>query len=101
MTRDTLSLLGCSSSLAFMLLAGNAAQAGTVSPQYAGYQGATKTSTSAQKAPVSQETPQPASLDAASDTVGDAAIAKFGCDCMSCRNAVVQMVQAGEMVLPR
>ena len=34
-----------------------------------------------------------------SDTVGDAAIAKFKCDCSPCRAAIVEMLQAGRMAL--
>ncbi len=100
MNRDTLTLLGCSGSLAFMLLTGNSAQAGTVSPQYAGYAGLTKTAAPTVNTPTSQETPQRSTLDPASDTIGDLAIAKFRCDCMSCRNAVVQMIQSGQLALP-
>ena len=100
MKRDTLTLLGCSGSLAFMLLTANAAQASTVSPQFAGYAGPTKTAAPTANTPVSQEMPQRATLDPASDTIGDLAIAKFRCDCMSCRNAVVQMIQSGQLTLP-
>jgi hypothetical protein len=38
-------------------------------------------------------------LDPMSDTVGDAAVAKFNCDCPPCRMAIVQMVQAGQLTL--
>ncbi len=40
--------------------------------------------------------PQYANVDAASDTVGDLAIAKFRCDCNPCRVAVMQMLQTGQ-----
>lgn len=82
-----------------MILMANSAQAGTVSPHYAGFVGASKTDVQTMNISQSQKTPQGASLDAASDTVGNLAIAKFGCDCMSCRNAVLQMVQAGQLSL--
>ena len=39
------------------------------------------------------------SLDANSDTVGDVAIAKFGCDCSSCRALALQMLQSGQLTL--
>lgn len=100
MKKDTLTLLGCSGSLAFMILTANAAQAGTVSPQYTGFAGSTKTSTSTVNATQSPESNQTATLDPASDTIGDMAIAKFKCDCMACRNAVIQLIRAGELALP-
>lgn len=45
---------------------------------------------------VAQEAPQHPlqdALDTRSDTIGDLAVAKFGCDCAGCRNQVIQMVQ--------
>lgn len=100
MNKDALTILGCSSSLAFMLLM-SPAKAGTIAPQSVGF-GATAT-TAAQKvdAPISQAYSQSTSLDPNSDTVGDLAIAKLGCDCPSCRNSVIQMIQSGRLALPQ
>jgi hypothetical protein len=39
------------------------------------------------------------SLDANSDTVGDVASARFGCDCASCRAMALQMLQTGQIPL--
>jgi hypothetical protein len=36
-----------------------------------------------------------------SDRVGDLAIAKLGCDCMGCRNVVMQMVGQSKLTLPQ
>ncbi|MHC5913311.1 MAG: hypothetical protein ACYTXE_20465 [Nostoc sp.] len=46
-----------------------------------------------------QVNPRVFSLDANSDTVGDIAIAKFGCDCSSCRALALQMLQTGKLTL--
>lgn len=99
MNKDALTLLGCSS-LAFMLLTSHPANAGTIAPQSEGFIGTKKTAAQI-NAPLASEYPQSASLDSMSDTVGDLAIAKFGCDCMSCRNQVLSMVQSGKLALPR
>ncbi len=100
MNRDTLTWLGCSSSLAFMLLMGNAANASTMPSQKAGSVSPTTTVTQTVKAPLSQGLSPFASLDLNSDTVGDLAIAKFGCDCPSCRNRIMAMLQNGSLTLP-
>jgi hypothetical protein len=41
----------------------------------------------------------PVTVDPNSDTVGDLAIEKFGCDCPPCRSAVMQMLQTGQLRL--
>lgn len=46
-----------------------------------------------------QVNPRVFSLDANGDTVGDVAIAKFGCDCSSCRALALQMLQTGQLTL--
>ncbi|MBV9389468.1 MAG: hypothetical protein JOZ78_23855 [Chroococcidiopsidaceae cyanobacterium CP_BM_ER_R8_30] len=99
MKRDTLTLLGCSGSLAFMMLTGNAANASTIPTQDAGF-GPTATTTQTVKAAFSQGTSQFSALDLNSDRIGDLAIAKFGCDCPSCRNKIVSMIQNGTLTLP-
>lgn len=101
MNRDTLTMLGCSGSLAFMLLMGNGATASTLSPQSVGFVGTKTTGAQTVNPALSQGNPQSTSLDANSDTIGDMAIARFGCDCPSCRNKILQMVQSGRLVLPQ
>ena len=106
MNQNTLSLLGCSGSLALILLVGNAADADTVVPQ---------TGSPIQIFPATQRTelvtpqvtpeatpeanPEYGSIDPYSDTVGDLAVEKFKCDCPPCRIAVVQMLQTGQLSL--
>ena len=101
MNRDALTLLGCSSSLAFILLTSHAANAGTLAPESVGFVGTKSTIAQTVNAPLSSEYPQSASIDPMSDTIGDLAVAKFGCDCMSCRNQVLSMVQSGTLTLPQ
>ena len=88
MNRNQLTLLGCSS-LAFMLLAGTPINASEVPSQ--------NLRTIEFKAANAQENPQSASPDLMSDTVGDLAVAKFGCDCIGCRNQVLSMVQSNSL----
>lgn len=107
MNQNTLSLLGCSSSLAFVLLMGNAAKADTLSPQARSAVVPT-TPTTQSAGSVGREVtfearpqanPASASIDSNADTVGDLAIAKFKCDCPACRVAVVQLLQTGQLSL--
>ncbi|MEH1836558.1 MAG: hypothetical protein V7L29_32045 [Nostoc sp.] len=46
-----------------------------------------------------QVNPRVFSLDPNSDTVGNVAIAKFGCDCSSCRALALRMLQTGQLTL--
>jgi len=99
MNRDALTLLGCSGSLAFVLFAGNAAQADTAIPQYGGFINTTAPVTQTIDASLPHTKAQYAAIDANSDTVGDLAIARFKCDCPACRLAVVQLLQTGQLSL--
>lgn len=117
MNRDTLTLLGCSSSLAFVLLFGSTANADTgalllpeaIAPQPEAVVVPTLPMTQGIELVVSQPQATPearlqansnyASIDPDSDTVGDFAIAKFKCDCPPCRIAVMQMLQTGQLSL--
>lgn len=94
MDKDALTLLGCSSSFALMLLAVNATDAETVVPQNLG---ANTRTTAAQtvKAPIYQESPS--FSPASPKSIEELAIAKFGCDCPGCRARVAQMVQQGSL----
>jgi hypothetical protein len=100
MNRNTLTLLGCSGSLALILATGSAAQADTIAP-LAGDAIRTAVPTIVQPAatPTRPTSSSHTTPDADSDTVGDLAIAKFHCDCPPCRTAVVQMLQTGQLSL--
>lgn len=103
MNRDQLTLLSCSSSLALMLLTGNSV-ASEVPPQnlrVVEFKAPNVQDIQAVDVPVDQENPQSASVDLMSDTTGDLAINKYGCDCMGCRNQVSQILQSGSLALPQ
>ncbi len=102
MNRDQLTLLGCSGSLAFMLLTSNAAKAGKSVPKDLVDIEFRAPNVEAVNTPVAQEDPQSPLQDALnvnSDRIGDLAAAKFGCDCAAHRNRVVQMLQTGKLNL--
>jgi hypothetical protein len=105
MHQNSLSLLGYSGSLAFLLLTGNAAQADPVAPggelvftrPVAPQAESTIPQLTVESDPQAQ--PQVDAIDPNLDAVGDLAITKFRCDCAPCRTAVVQMLQAGQLRL--
>lgn len=102
MNRDKLTLLGCSGSLAFMLLTSNAANAGKTTPNDLVDIEFRAPNVEAVNTPVVQEDPQYSTqdaLDVNNDTIGDLAAAKFGCDCAGHRNQVAQMLQTGKLNL--
>lgn len=96
MNRDPLTLMGCASSLAFVLLSGGAAKA-LVPPTFTGDSGA---AVGIQAAPSSsaQDTvlPVPQATDA---RIKELAQATFGCTCINCQNSVRQMIQQGILSL--
>lgn len=91
MNKNVLTVLGCSSSLALMLLTANSAQARTVDGN----------NQKAIEAALSQDEPQSSLEDASSDKIGDLAIIALGCDCAGCRSSVSQMVEQGRLMLPQ
>jgi hypothetical protein len=100
MDNNALSLLGCTSVLAFVMATGNAANAAPAKQKPVSVASAKPTAVKtviASSKKVMHH--QYASLDPMSDTVGDAAVAKFQCDCPPCRMAIIQMVQSGQMTL--
>jgi hypothetical protein len=110
MNRDTLTLLGCSGSLVLTLLAVNPAKANTEPLRELVFTAPVANSSQAEKTPVAQDTvdcgctqdnSKYSLLDAASDTVGDLAIDKYGCDCAGCRNTVMRMAQTGQITVPK
>ena len=96
MHRGVLTLLGCSSSLAVVVLTGKAVKA-LVPPTFTGV-AAPQVETQTVTAPIAQETPQ-SSIHASTDKVRQLALATFGCTCSNCMNAVRQMVQQGTLSL--
>lgn len=102
MNRDRLTLLSCGS-LASMLLTGNAfaSEVPSQSLRTIEFKAPNVQDVQAVNTPAAQENPQSASLDPTSDTVGDLAVNKFGCDCMGCRNQSLSMVQSGSLQLPQ
>lgn len=89
MKKILLTLLMSASALSILLLASNVSGASAET-----YNASRIDSTLSQ----SQENPQAALQDPLnSDRIGDLAVAKFGCDCASCRRSVAQMIQAGLM----
>jgi len=106
MNRATVVLMGCSSFLVLALLIGNSRAAKADSPQYEGFIAPGLNTSGNRHAQIIQ--PQvistqyfrrelSAAIDPASDTVGDLAIARFGCDCPGCRNMAAQLLQTGRL----
>jgi len=109
MNRDTLTLLGCSGSLVLTLLAVNPAKANTELLRELVFTAPAANTSQAEKTPVAnnidcgctQDNSKYSSLNVDSDTVGDMAIDKYGCDCAGCRNTVMQMAQTGQITVPK
>lgn len=105
MKADALTLLGCSGSVALMLMAGAPAQANTdtiplrqldfVSPEALQQDSADGFGCSCSQS----ETESPG--QAIADLEGDLAIAQWGCDCAGCRYMVRDMIASGEISMPR
>lgn len=94
MNLDKLTLLGCSSSIVLLLAATNPAEAKVINP----IKTPCVVSASTQTNQIAQ---QPVNVDIDSDTVGDLAIEKFGCDCNGHRVQVMEMLQTGSLKLPK
>jgi hypothetical protein len=99
MNSNTLSLLGCTSVLVVALATASAADAATVKKQPVTIANIKTQTVKTAGASHSKVNYRAVALDPMSDTVGDAAVAKFQCDCPPCRMAIVQMVQAGQLTL--
>lgn len=109
MNRDTLTLLGCSGSLVLTFLAVNPAKVNAEPLRELVFTAPTANTLQAEKTPVAKDTvdcgcnqdnSKYSSLNADSDTVGDMAIAKYGCDCAGCRNTVMRMAQTDQLNIP-
>ncbi|OCR01160.1 hypothetical protein BCD67_17480 [Oscillatoriales cyanobacterium USR001] len=95
MNQNLLTLLGCSSSIALMLLTANPAHANTVTTQNGGAEDPATIAIEIEIVGESQEqwgTDSP-SLDIYSDRIGDRAILELGCDCAGCRTQVSKMIK--------
>lgn len=109
MNKDTLTLLGCSGSLVLTLLAVNPAKANAEPLRELVFTAPVANTSQAEKTTVAnnvdcgctQGNYKYSSLSTDSDTVGDMAIAKYGCDCAGCRNTVLRMAQTGQLTIPQ
>jgi hypothetical protein len=99
MKKFALVLLTSPMFLAFMLLGNASAHAGQQSSQIDTPADTSIVITRSADPSVYQTDDQNALLY--SDRVGDLAIAKLGCDCMGCRNVVMQMVGQSKLTLPQ
>ena len=99
MNSNTLSLLGCTSVLAVALATTSAADAATVKKQPVTIANVKTHTVKVASASHPKVNHRAVALDPMSDTVGDAAVAKFHCDCPPCRMAIVQMLQTGQLTL--
>ena len=97
MKKDILTVLGCSSSLVFAVLTTHPAAANTLTPNSVGSISTRSNGIPVTKVSVLQKKAQFTSLDPMSDTIGDVAIDKLGCDCPGCRTQVMQMIQSGQL----
>jgi hypothetical protein len=110
MNRDALTLLGCSGSLVLTLLIVNPAKANAEPIQELVFTAPVANPLPEVNKPVDKDNidhsytldnSKYSSLNPDSDTVGDLAIAKLGCDCAGCRNTVMQMAQTGQLTVPK
>jgi hypothetical protein len=110
MNRNVLTLLGCSGSFALTLLVVSPANANAEPLRELVFTAPVANTLQEVKTPVAkdsidcgctQDNSKYSSLNVDSDTVGDLAIAKLGCDCAGCRNTVVRMAQTGQLTVPQ
>lgn len=97
MNRDVLTVLGCSSSIALMLLTVNPAYASTIAPQDGSTEAPSTIAIETVGITLGQWVAESPSLDLASDRIGDLSILKLGCDCAGCRTQVSKMVEKGSL----
>ena len=98
MNKNLLTLLGCSGSVALMLLAVNPANASTqISPNPTiNYNGEIAVNPG-----TNQDESQSSLPEIKSDKIGELALIKLGCDCAGCRTQVIQMIEQGRLILPQ
>jgi len=97
MNKNLLTLLGCSGSVALMLLAVNPAHASTpISPNPS----IDPNGQIAVNAGINQDESQSSLPEINSDKIGDLAVITLGCDCAGCRTQVLQTIQQGRLTLP-
>ena len=97
MNKNLLTLLGCSGSVALMLLAVNPANASTPSQSRSIH----SNSEIAVNPDINQDESQSSLPEIKSDKIGELALIKLGCDCAGCRTQVLQMIQQGRLILPQ
>ena len=97
MNKNLLTLLGCSGSVALMLLAVNPANASTPSQS----RSINSNSEIAVNPGTNQDESQSSLPEIKSDKIGELALIKLGCDCAGCRTQVIQMIEQGRLILPQ
>lgn len=97
MNKNLLTLLGCSGSLALVILSVNPANASTTPSQDAGIK---ETSQIAVNAGISQDEGQSSLPEINSTKIGELAIITLGCDCAGCRSQVIQAIQQERLTVP-
>lgn len=98
MNKNLLTLLGCSGSVALMLLAVNPANASTrISPNPT----IEPNGEIAVNPATNQDESQSSLPEINSDKIGNLATITLGCDCAGCRTQVLQMIQQGRLTLPQ
>ena len=98
MNKNLLTLLGCSGSVALMLLAVNPANASTPISQNRSIE---FNGEIAANPDINQDESQSSLPEINSDKIGNLATIKLGCDCTGCRTQVLQMIQQGRLILPQ
>ncbi|MEG3840420.1 hypothetical protein [Microcoleus sp. herbarium14] len=98
MNKNLLTLLGCSGSVALMLLAVNPAHASTrISPNPS----IEPNSEIAVTPGINPDESQSSLPEINSDKIGNLATITLGCDCNGCRTQVLQMIQQGRLPVPQ
>ena len=98
MNKNLLTLLGCSGSVALMLLAVNRANASTgISPNPS----IERNGEISANPDINQDESQSSLAEINSDKIGDLAVITLGCDCAGCRTQVLQMIQQGRLPVPQ
>ena len=98
MNKNLLTLLGCSGSVALMLLAVNPANASTPISQNRNID---PNSEIAVNPATNQDESQSSLPEINSDKIGNLAIITLGCACAGCRTQVLQMIQQGRLPVPQ
>jgi hypothetical protein len=104
MNKELLTVLGCSSSLALLLMTNNSAEANTPKEYvFSAPSSDAETTTEVAEYPWYECGCNNASAEAIqqSDREGEKAIALFGCDCAGCRNLARNWENSNQQVMPQ